>query len=122
MRDFPLSMHADAMKAHEAAHCAGDQNKYWDFNKKLFGNQTQIKVEDLKKYADELNLNAKKFNECLDSGKYTEKVKADEAYGQTVGVTGTPGFFINGRFLNGAKPYSAFKRIIIDELRRAKKK
>lgn len=116
IRDFPLSFHKDAMKAHEASHCAGDQGKYWEMNKKLFGNQKEIKVDDLKKYAGEIKLNMEKFNQCLESGKYTEKVQKNQEAGEKVGVSGTPAFFVNGRMISGARPFEAFKEIIDDEL------
>ncbi len=119
IRDFPLSFHKDAPKAHEAAHCAGDQNKYWDYNKKLFGSQKDIKLDDLKKYAGELKLNMDKFNQCVDSGKYTQKVQQDQAAGEKAGVSGTPAFFVNGRMISGARPFEAFKEIIDDELESA---
>ena len=119
LRDFPLSFHQDSHKAHEAAHCAGEQGKYWEMNHKLFASQQAIKVEDLKKYAGEIKLNQKKFDECLDSGKFSEKVNQNQAYGETVGVSGTPAFFINGRMISGARPFENFKSIIDDELRAA---
>lgn len=119
LRDFPLSFHQDSVKAHEAAHCAGEQGKYWDLNHILFSNQQAIKVDDLKKYAGQIKLNQKKFDECLDSGKFTGKVNANQAYGETVGVSGTPAFFINGRMVSGARPFENFKSIIDDELRSA---
>lgn len=119
LRDFPLSFHQDAVKAHEAAHCAAEQDKYWEMNKKLFSHQQALKVDDLKKYAGEIKLNQKKFDECLDSGKYTQKVNENQAYGETVGVSGTPAFFINGRMLSGARPFENFKSVIDDELRAA---
>ncbi len=114
--DFPLSFHKDSQKAHEAAHCAGDQGKYWDMNKKLFSNQTAINIDALKKYAGELKLNMNKFNECLESGKYAERVQKHQQNGEKVGVTGTPAFFINGRMISGARPFEAFKEVIDDEL------
>ena len=117
-RDFPLSFHKDAPKAHEATHCAGDQNKYWEMNKKLFSSQQALKVDDLKKYAQELKLNSKKFDECLDSGKHTEKVKKETEEGSSLGVSGTPAYFINGRMISGARPFEDFQEIIEDELRK----
>lgn len=119
LRDFPLSFHKDALKAHEGARCANEQNKYWEMNKKLFENQRAITVADLKKYAEELRLKMDKFNECLDSGKYAQVVKQNQEYGEKVGVSGTPAFFINGRMISGARPFSSFKEIIDDELRSA---
>ena len=118
IRDFPLSFHKDALKAHEGAHCAADQGKYWEMNKKLFADQSKIQVEDLKKYAAEIKLDTKKFADCLDSGKYTEKVRKSQEYGEKIGVSGTPAFFINGRMISGARPFEAFKEIIDDELRK----
>lgn len=119
LRDFPLSFHKDALKAHEAARCAGEQDKLWEMNKKLFENQRAIKVEDLKKYAGEIKLKMDKFEECLDSGKFADVVKQNQEYGEKVGVSGTPAFFINGRMISGARPFSSFKEIIDDELRNA---
>ena len=78
--------------------------------------ESPLSVENLKKYAKELNLNEGDFNSCLDSGKYADKVKADETYGQSVGVSGTPGFFVNGKFLSGAYPFEAFADIIDKEI------
>ena len=105
LRDFPLSFHQDSEKAHEAAHCAGEQGKYWDMNKKLFSDQQAIKMDDLKKYAADLKLNTTKFNECLDSGKFADKVRQNQEYGEQVGVNGTPAFFVNGRMISGARPF-----------------
>ncbi len=114
--DFPLSFHKQAQKAHEAARCAHDQNKYFEFNKKIFNNQRNLAVADLKKYAKELNLNTKKFNKCLDSGKYAEAVQESIQTGIQSGVTGTPAFFINGIMLTGAQPITAFREVIEGEL------
>ncbi|MDC0709100.1 thioredoxin domain-containing protein [Stigmatella sp. ncwal1] len=119
-RHFPLSFHADAPKAAEASACAQDQNKFWEFHDKLFASQQNLKVDDLKKYATELGLDAARFNECLDSNKKAELVKKDMADGEKVGVTGTPAFFINGVALSGAVPASEFKTIIDAELKKKK--
>ncbi|HSA60278.1 MAG TPA: DsbA family protein [bacterium] len=119
LRDFPLSFHKDSAKAHEAARCAGEQDRYWEMNKKLFENQRAIKPEDLKKYAQEIKVKMDKFEQCLDSGKYADAIKQNQEYGEKVGVSGTPAFFINGRMISGARPFSSFKEIIDDELRNA---
>lgn len=119
LRDFPLSFHKDSSKAHEAARCAGEQDKYWDMNKKLFDNQMAIKPEDLKKYAEDLKLKMDKFDQCLESGKYADVIKQNQEYGEKVGVSGTPAFFINGRMISGARPFPSFKEIIDDELQNA---
>jgi protein-disulfide isomerase len=116
LRDYPLPFHGNAKKASEAAHCAGDQKKYWEMNKLLFQNQKTLGVGELKKYAKDIGLNTGKFDKCLDSGKYTKKVDENQAYGSKVGVNGTPAFFINGIVLSGAQPVGAFTEIIDAEL------
>jgi protein-disulfide isomerase len=75
-----------------------------------------LSVENLKAYAKDLKLNTKKFNKCLDDGEKEQQVKDDLALGQENGVQGTPGFFINGKFLGGAFPYETFKEIIDKEV------
>ena len=106
------------MPAAEAAQCAHEQGKFWEYHDKIFANQRAIKDENLKQYAVDLGLDADKFNDCLDSGKYREAIQAEMKVGQEAGVTGTPAFFVNGRFLSGAQPFDAFKKIIDEELAR----
>jgi protein-disulfide isomerase len=116
--DFPLSFHREAQKAHEAAHCAGEQDKYFEFNRKVFGNQRNMKVADLKRYAKELQLDMKKFNACLDGERFKDQISEFMRMGMNAGVAGTPAFFINGILLSGAQPYEAFKELIDSELKR----
>lgn len=115
-RDFPLGMHKRAAPASEAALCAHEQDKFWPYHDKLMANQRSLSDEDLKKYAEELGLEMEKWTACYDSGKYRDDVMEDMREGQQAGVTGTPAFFVNGRFLSGAQPFEAFKTIIEDEL------
>jgi protein-disulfide isomerase len=116
-RDFPLPMHARAPKAAEAAHCAGDQGKYWEMHDKLIANSTQLEASDLKAHARDVGLDAGKFEKCLDSGEKAKVVEGHKKAGEDVGVSGTPAFFINGRMLSGAQPLEAFKAIIDQELK-----
>ncbi len=116
--DFPLSFHKEAKKAHEAARCAGDQDKYYEFNRKLFENQRAISVAELKNYAKELKLDTKKFDACLDSGEKAKIVEDFTARGASAGVSGTPAFFINGIMISGAQPKEAFTVIIDEELKK----
>jgi len=97
VRDFPLTMHADAQKAAEAAEAAREQGKYWDFTAILFRNQSSLKPEQLKQYAQVLGLDRAKFDAALDSGRLADKVARDVADGERIGVNGTPTFFVNGR-------------------------
>lgn len=115
-RDFPLSFHANAQKASEAAECANDQGKFWEMHDIIFENQRALTNSDLKGYASQLGLDTAKFNNCLDSGEKEAEVKADLAAGSKAGVSGTPTFFVNGRKLVGAQPFAAFKAAIDAEL------
>ena len=118
-REFPLtSIHPHAEKAAEAALCAFEQQKFWEFHDSMFGNQKELTVDDLKKRAVDLKLDAAKFNECLDSGRTVDAIQKDIQEGSRSGVNGTPAMFINGRFLNGNQPYQVIKDLIDDELDR----
>jgi protein-disulfide isomerase len=118
-KDFPLtSIHPQAVKASEAAHCAGDQKKYWEYHDVLFANQRALQVEQLKKYAVDLKLDAAEFDRCLDSGKHASKVQAGLQEATRLGLSSTPSIFINGRLVMGAQPFEVFQGIIDDELRR----
>ena len=115
--DFPLNIHPQAQKAAEAARCFAEQGKdYFDYHDKLFENQATLSVDNYKKWAVELGANSVQFNSCLDSGKYATDVQDDLLYGQRLGVSGTPGFFINGMEISGAQPYSVFEQVIEAEL------
>ena len=116
-RDFPLSFHQNAKPAAEAARCAGDQDKFWEFHDEIFKRQRELSTETYQALADELELDREKFDECVSSGKYGGAVDADMAAGGAAGVNGTPAFFINGRSLSGAQPFEAMQRIIDAELK-----
>jgi protein-disulfide isomerase len=120
-RDYPLPFHPQAQKAAEAAHCAGDQGKYWEMHEKLFSNQKALEPTALKGYAKELKLDQAKFDKCLDSGEKAKLVETNKKAGEQVGVTGTPAFFVNGYMLTGAQPFEEFKSLIDQELAVAKK-
>jgi protein-disulfide isomerase len=115
-----LPNHAEAFKAAEAAHCAGEQGKYWELHDAMFANQRQLDVPTLKETARKLGLDGGKFDSCLDSGKHAENVRTDYQLGERMGVNSTPTIYVNGRALVGAQPFEAFKRIIDEELARVK--
>ena len=117
-RNFPLPMHKEAPRAGEASYCAQDQGKFWEYHDVLFQNQRAQKDEDLKKYAAEVGLDAAAFDACLTSNKYKERVDNDKKTGEMAGVSGTPAFFINGVFVNGARPFEAFAEVIDEEITR----
>lgn len=111
-KDFPLPMHSNAPKASEAAHCAGEQGKYWEYHDVLFQNQRALSIEALGDYAKRLSLDAEDFNTCLNSGKFAKKIKDDMNLGRSLGINGTPSFFVNGERIVGAQPVEEFKRRI----------
>lgn len=117
-RQFPLPMHSHAAKAAEASLCALDQGerKFWEYHDVLFKNQKKLSLDDLKAHAASVGLDGAKFSACLDSGQKKAAVDADQTAGSQAGVGGTPAFFINGIFLNGALPIDEFKKVIDGEL------
>ena len=90
-RDLPLeSIHKNAFKAAEAAHCAGEQKKFWEMHDRLFANQKELEATHLTAHATALGLDAKKFQGCLDGGKYAAEIRKDMAEANKYGITGTP--------------------------------
>jgi protein-disulfide isomerase len=117
VRDFPLGFHNRARPAAVAAHCAKDQNKFWEMYEELFKNQKSLEDADLRKAAQTIGLDLKKYDECFAKpAKKFEIIDENFRSGEKLGVTGTPAFFINGRRLSGALPYEEFKRVIDSEL------
>ena len=115
--DFPLDpIHPRAHKAAEASRCALDQGKFWEYHDLLFIDASKLDDAGLAGHARTLGLDGKRFDSCLSEGKFKAAVDKDAAAGAQMGVEGTPGFFINGVFLNGAQPASAFEKIIDSEL------
>ena len=111
--NFPISrIHPFAQQAGEAAECAHDQGRFWEYHDMLFQNQEALDVESLKLYAAEVGLNTEAFNTCLDSGDKTQLVLDDIQDGLSYGVSGTPTFFINGQILVGAWPFDRFQTLI----------
>jgi protein-disulfide isomerase len=118
-RDFPLDFHANAHEAAQAARCAEDQDRFWDFHDALFAaaGAGGLSTERYGSIADELGLDRAAFDECLASGRHEDAVDEDTAAGAGIGVNGTPAFFINGRALpGGAQPLSKFEEVIDSEL------
>lgn len=116
-KDFPLSItHANALPAAEAAHCALDQGKYWEYREYLFANQQNQLTEDLVGYASDLGLNIDTFKQCLNTKKYQSFVEDNYNEGLDSGITVTPTFFVNDKAVVGAKDYKEFKKVINKEL------
>lgn len=118
-KHLPLRMHAKAPAAHAAAHAAHLQGKFWEMHDKIFANQREMSPQKYEEWAAEIGLDVEKFKKDAASPEIKKKVDADAAEAARLGVTGTPGFFINGRFLRGAQPLPAFKAIIDEELKKS---
>ena len=118
--DFPSSSHEQSFKTAEAVNCAIDKNKVWEMRTRLYTNQNALSREDLLKHAEVIGLEKTEFKECLDSGKFTQKIRKDIAEGQKTGITETPAFLLGFtaesegkvkvvKTIKGAQPYSVFK-------------
>ncbi len=128
-RDFPLGFHPNAIPAAEAANCAREKDgdkAYFKMHDKIFEEQNKLDggtvkstifdgwdKEVLKKWAKDIGYD---IGSCLDSDKYASEIQKDESDGQAAGISGTPGFFVNGQLISGAQPYSVFKQLIDTEL------
>lgn len=123
-RDFPIaSIHPQAHRLHEAAHCAGDQSRYWEMHDRLFDDPQRTDAKDLVARARALGLDGPRFERCLAGGVHAAKVRQGTADGEKARVRGTPTFFLGftepdgapirpQRLVVGAQPYAAFKQAI----------
>lgn len=126
-RDLPLeAIHPQALKAAEAANCAGDQGKFWEMYELLFRNQSALAPANLAQYSQTLALDAAKFNACLDTNKYAAEIRKDMADAAAANIEGTPNFVIGItnprdprdprikvlRIVTGAQPYPVFKSLL----------
>lgn len=126
-RDLPLeSIHKNAFKASEAAHCAGEQGKFWQMHDRLFENQQALEVAKLTEHATAVGVDSKKFQACLDAGKYAADIRKDMADADRLGVSATPTTLIAVsqpndpnvkvvKVIRGAQSYAVFKAAF-DEL------
>jgi len=127
LRDYPLAFHPHAAKAAEAAHCAGEQDRYWEMSDQLFGNQRALMEENLPEYAKAARVeDMLAFQACLDSGKFAVRGQDSLAEGAKAGVSGTPSFLVgvtgpdgvfkSKRFIRGAQSYKVFEEAIQEVL------
>jgi protein-disulfide isomerase len=116
-RDMPMSkIHPLARKAAEAARCAGEQGKFWEYHDLLFADQSKLDQDGLMNKARTLKLDEQQFESCLGGEKFKAQIQQDSQDGMRAGVSGTPGFFINGIFLSGSQPESAFENLVQGQL------
>jgi len=118
-KQLPLPMHPQARLGAQAALCAADQGKFWEMHDWLFANKNSINREALAAQATALGMDADAFGVCIDEMKYDAQINEDMKEANGFGITGTPGFLINGRVLRGAVPKEQFVQIINEELRSA---
>ena len=121
-RDFAF-LGEESVRASEAARCAGEQGKFWEFHDYLFSHQQgenagAFSDANLKKFAGAVKLDQAKFDSCFTSGKYRKAVEDAAAEGRSVGVSGTPASFVNGKTISGAQPFSVFQSAIEIELKK----
>ncbi len=115
--DFPVISPQASPVIASAAECAHDQDMFWEYHDVLFANSGNISdAEMLYSFAEEIGLDVEAFRTCFDAGTHIDEIRADEAYARELGIRGTPAFFINGRFVNGAVPIDTFRQIIDEEL------
>jgi len=118
-RDYPLVIHERAVPAAQAARCADDQGKFWDYYQHLMAIKGDLDDEDLAARAAAVGLDVDAFKSCYEAKPHDEEIHASIDSGQELGVQSTPTFFINGRRVIGAKTYEELKEIIDAELERA---
>ncbi len=97
-----------------------EQGKFWEYHDLLFENHPKIQRSFLLQYAKDLGLDVARFEKAIDSDIGKQTISADAAEAQKLGATCTPAFFVNGRYLSGAKPFQAFADVINAELTRKK--
>jgi len=123
-RDLALDFHPNALKAAQAARCAGDQERFWEMHDVLSANPNSLGPEAYEKFARDLGLDAGTFKVCIESDKHLANIRESGKGAAGIGITGTPSFIVgtvNGDTLNGikivgAQPYQVFEKAIKDFL------
>jgi protein-disulfide isomerase len=115
-RHLPLNFHSNARIAAYGSICAGNQDRFWEYHDLLFANQRALEREQLSSYATSLGLDMDSFEACMSAPETEALVAADLEAADRLGASGTPAFFINGIFLNGAQPVEVFDELIQEEL------
>jgi protein-disulfide isomerase len=118
--NLPLPFHKDAIKAAQAAHCAGEQDKFWEMREELFKNPKKLSITDLPAHAETLSLDMPAFNSCLQSERHLANIDKEAKDAKSVRLTGTPSFIIgkttsdiiSGPVVIGAQPMNKFEAAI----------
>ncbi len=117
-KNLPLPFHQQAELAAGGALCAQDQGRFWELHDWLFANASNISVDSMAAAMAELEADTDLFRACVEQNTYAEQVRGDAMEARSFGITGTPGFLVNGRVITGAQPYEAFETVIDEELAR----
>jgi protein-disulfide isomerase len=125
VRDLPLPIHPNARAAAQAAHCAGEQGRFWEMRETLFANAPAASAEVFRKYGADLDLDVEAYVACLNSGRFLDPVDKDAAEANGLRITGTPTFvvgrtedqWVEGRPIVGAQSYAVFDGAIRLQLR-----
>lgn len=120
-RNYPLPIHSNAMIAAEAAEASGAQGKYFEMYETLYSNQSEWSdskkpLEIFQKYAKNIGLDVEQFKKEVEAKKYEKKIRSDQSDGDSLAVSATPTFFINGKKITGGLPYDQLKKMIEEEL------
>ncbi|HPG25526.1 MAG: thioredoxin domain-containing protein [Spirochaetaceae bacterium] len=115
-KHMPLSIHPQAPAAHAAAEAAHRQGRFWEMHDLIFENQRDLSPETFEGYAEKLGLDLERFRRDVAAADVKKRLDEDMRQASALGITGTPAFFINGRYLSGAQPFANFKRLIDEVL------
>jgi protein-disulfide isomerase len=118
-KHFPLSFHSHAFLAARAAEAAKAQGKFWAFHDALYAEGAQFDEDTLRSIAKRIGLDMKAFDKAMTNLELDRAIDRDQRLAATLGVTGTPAFFVNGRPLEGAQPELQFRMLVEEELERA---
>jgi len=119
-KDFPLKQHKGSDKMAEAAHCADDQDRFWQYQDLMFSSEGPADLQQLEKYAEDLDLDTDTFRHCMETHKHRRKVEKNIKSGKDAGISATPTFIINGQKISGSLPVEKFEELIEESLRNAK--
>jgi protein-disulfide isomerase len=123
--DMPLEMHSNAAKAAQAARCAGEQNKFWEFRSLLIANADKLGVDDILGYAQRVpQLDVDRFKACLKGDEFTDAIKKSIVEANSQGISGTPTFLIgktqgdvvDGVIVVGGKPIADFESMFKEQM------
>ena len=120
-KDFPLSGQIQSEPASIAARCAAKLGKFWEYHDEVYKNQNSLGPALFEQIASKLSLPKDDWKKCTQDSQIREAVRKDQSEGVSLGVTGTPTFFINGKKVVGALPFEKFKEVIDEELKKKKK-